>query len=506
MSVKIRTLAALLTCLAAAALTLKAAEFDNPKAKPLQAKPQRHSAAEGVPPLPLPATPLRRSEKKREPAPPALVGMINFNDTGFVIENGQRKAAAAFPTTQVDIERLMQIANVKLNIRYRYVPTTLDTFSWDPAELPLLYLTGWTPLPRLGDKVIEKLQRYLYDGGTLVLHAQCGREEFYTSARAEVARIMPNRQLSVIDTDSPLYYATAPINEMRVRKDSEPLKTTKPILEAVYLGCRPAIILSAIDLNCSWDVENNPIEGGRLYHQDDGLKLGVNIITATLADFQYARAWGTQKLYPQKDEKTRDQLVVAQIRHNGDWDPTPHALPNLLKYVQKNTTLNVQFARQEVDLSDADVVNNPVLYMTGMREFKLSDAEIARLRSYLQSGGVLVADAAAGNAAFDKSFREQIARVLPNNPLKRLELDSPVYQMPYKIKTVEYTDLAKAREPQLNAPTLEGIAIDGQVAVVYSQLSLSNGWEQLGFAYNRGYSDADSLRLGVNIFTYALTH
>ena len=38
------------------------AEFQNPKANiPPQAKPQRRNAGEGFPPLPLPATPLRRS-------------------------------------------------------------------------------------------------------------------------------------------------------------------------------------------------------------------------------------------------------------------------------------------------------------------------------------------------------------------------------------------------------------------------------------------------------------
>ncbi|MFB3892816.1 MAG: DUF4159 domain-containing protein [Phycisphaerae bacterium] len=498
--------ALMLLVLAAVTWPAGAEDFDNPKAKPPQAKPQRRTAAEGVPPLPLPATPLRRSEKKREPAPPALVGMVSFNDTQFKLENGQRKQVAAFPTTQVDIERLMQFANGRLNIRYRYVPTTLEGFSWDPTELPILYVTGWTPMPKLSDQAVEKLQRYLYDGGTLVLHAQCGREEFYKSARAEVTRILPNRQLADLDTDSPLYYAAVPINEMKVRRNSEPIKSIKPLLEAVYLGCRPAIILSAIDLNCSWDIEANPIEGGILYHQDDGLKLGINIITACLADFQYARAWGTQKLYPEKDAKTRDQLVIAQIRHNGDWDPTPHALPNLLKYIQKNTTLNVQFTRQDVDLADADALKHPVLYMTGMRQFKFSDTEVARLKAYLTSGGVLVADSAAGNAAFDKAFRTEIKRVLPSSDLKTLPLDCPIYQMPYKIKTVDYSELVKAREPNLNAPTLEGIAIDGQLAVIYSPLSLSNGWEQIAFAYNRGYGDTDALRIGVNIFTYALTH
>ena len=481
--------------------------FDNPKAKvPPAAKPQRRSAAEGVPPLPLPATPLRRSERKRQPAPPALIGMINFSETRFQIVDGKRRRVAAFPTTQIDIERLMRFANRRLKIRYRFVPTSLNKFSWDPTELPLLYITGWTPLPKLSDTVVGKLRRYLYDGGTLVLHAQCGRPEFSKTARELIAQVFPSRELALLDTDSPIYNAYFKITRMRFRKDSDPFKTTPPLLEAVYLGCRPAILFSPIDLNVGWDVAKNPIEGGVLYHQDDATALGVNIITTTLADLQYARAFGSEKIYHQQGEKTRDQLVIAQVTHDGDWDPTPHALPNLMKYIQKNTTLNVQFKREVVDLANLDVFRHPVLYMSGLRDFKLSKPQSARLRTYLESGGVLIADAAAGRAAFDAAFRREIKKVLPKSPLKRLPLSSPIYQEPYKVRAVDYTALVKAQEPSLNAPTLEGITIDGQLAVIYSPLSMANGWEQLGFAYNRGYGDADALRLGVNIFTYALTH
>ena len=483
------------------------AEFDNPKARrPPRPKPHRRSAAEGIPPLPLPATPLRRTERKRPPAPPALVGMVHFSAKRYRIVDGQRRSVNAFPTTQIDIERLMTFANRRLNIRYRYVPTSLSKFSWDPAELPLLYVTGWTPMPTLSDEIIARLRRYLYDGGTLVVHAQCGRKEFVETARREIARILPNRELAPTDTDSPLFAAYYKIQEMRFRKDDAPFKSIPPYLEVVYLGCRPAIIFSPIDLNCGWDVASNPIPGGILYHQDDAIKLGVNIITMTLANLQYARTWGTEKIFHQQDAKTRDQLVIAQIRHNGEWDPTPHALPNLMKYIQKNTTLNVQFKRTTVDLTGVDVFRHPVLYMTGVRDFKLTAEEVARLRNYLRSGGMLVADAAAGRKAFDIAFRREIARVLPKAKLARLPLASPVYQMPYRISAVDYTDLVKAQDPSLNAPTLVGATVDEQLAVIYSPLGLSNGWEQLAFAYNRGYADADALRLGVNIFSYALTH
>ncbi len=192
--------------------------------------------------------------------------------------------------------------------------------------------------------------------------------------------------------------------------------------------------------------------------------------------------------------------------HAGDWDPTPHALPNLMKYVAKNTTLNVQFKRDPVDLANVQIHKHPVLYMTGLRDFVLTNEQVAQLRTYLNSGGVLVADAAAGSKAFDVAFRRKLGRVLPNNALKTLPMDSPLYSMPFAIKGVEYSDLVKAQDHGLNAPTLQGVTVDGQLAVIYSSFSLSNGWEQLGFAYNRGYSDPDALRIGVNILSYAVTH
>jgi hypothetical protein len=477
--------------------------FENPKIRPPQAKPQRRSAGESMPPLPLPATPLRRSERKRQPAPPALVGMINFSAQGRM-ENGQR-VGEAFPTTQVDIEQLINFANVRLNIQYRYLPTDLRKFSWDPEELPLLYVTGWTPMPELSGELVEKLRRYLYDGGTLVMHAQCGRREFTDTARREIRKLFPDRPLKPLDTDCPLYWACYQIDKMQFRRNAEPHKATEPYLEAVYIGCRPGVILSPIDLNCTWDT-NNPIEGGTLYHRDDGLRLGVNVIAVTLANFQYARAFGAQKVFHQQDTQTRDQLVLAQIVHNGDWDPTPHALPSLMKYIEKNTTLNVQFKRRVLPLTDADLFKHRVIYMTGLRKFDATDPEVANLRKFLRSGGVLIADAAAGQAGFDAGFRGLVQRALPEAELKALPADCPVYQMPFPIRQVQYTARVQAESPGLNRPSLEGAYVDGQLAVIYSSYSLSNGWEAMGLAYDRGYEAPDALRLGVNIIAHAMTH
>src|ERR1700681_4577072 len=45
---------------------------------PPRKNPQRQTSAEGMPPLPLPAVPLRRSEPKAEPAAPLMIAKMEY--------------------------------------------------------------------------------------------------------------------------------------------------------------------------------------------------------------------------------------------------------------------------------------------------------------------------------------------------------------------------------------------------------------------------------------------
>ena len=216
------------------------------------------------------------------------------------------------------------------------------------------------------------------------------------------------------------------------------------------IGCRAAIIYSPIDISWGWDANAKPIKGGILFDQGDSLKLGANMLTYVLANYEYARAFQITKIYHQSDIATRDQLVVAQLMHNGDWDPTPHGLPNLLKFIDTNSTLNVQFKRQTVSLSDVDILKQPILYMTGLREFKLTDKETKRLADYLNAGGILFAESAMGSEQFDSSFRTMIGRVLPGSKLEMLKPDHPIFSNVFKVNARSNTRRScKSADPNL---------------------------------------------------------
>lgn len=487
--------AGVLGCVAGSA----AGEFKNPKAVvPPQAHQNRISGGESFPPLPLPATPVRRTERKREPAPPALVGKINLN-----IVDG--KQVTAYPSVTLDIENLMNWTNSQLRLRYRFVETDLSKFSYSPTELPVLYITGWTPLPAMGDKTKEKLREYLMAGGTLVVHANCGRPEFNVSFRKLAAELFPDRPLAPLPLDHPVYSCMNKITEMRVREGEKAWKEVPVYLEGMYIGCRAAIIFSPIDVSWGWDAEKKPIEGGILYDQQDSLKLGANMLTYVLANYEYGRAFQMTKMYHQADLATRDQLVVAQLKHNGDWDPTPHGLPNLLKFIDTNSTLNVQYKRQTVSLEDLDVLNQRLLYMTGLRNFALNDKEKKRLADYLNAGGVLFAESAMGSAAFDEAFRKMVSEVLPGSKLETLPVDHAIFSTVFELKRVGYSPVVTAAEPNLKQPVLQAVVKDGVPVVIYSRFSLSNGWEGMPNPYAKAYADGDALKLGTNILIYVMT-
>ena len=470
---------------------------------PPPAKPARQTGGESFPPLPLPATPLRRSEKKREPSPPALVGKVILGDVKWETKNGQRSSFRDWMTDPADISNLLTWTNQQLHIRYRATDTDLADFSYNPTELPILYFTGHDAFT-LSDETLIKLRQFCSDGGTIIGDACCGSADFDQAFRGLVRRMFPKRPMAPLPADHPLYSSFYPLTNNRCRVGGK--ESVEPLhLEAVSIGCRAAVIYTGgYDCSCGWDMHMH--DSGKRVMPDDARKIGANIVTYCLATYELGRFLATEKVYHQKGEATRDQLVIAQVIHDGDWDPQPSSLAALLKRLSENTTVEVQFKKENVDLKSIDAFAHPILYMTGHRNFTLTENEVNNLRRYLAAGGVLVANSCCGRKAFDDAFRREIARVLPDQKLGRIPLEHPVYRSVYPIQKVDYTPLALHDHPGLDTPALEGISIENQLRVVYSPYGFVNGWSGAPNPYAREYSGNDALRLGINILVYAMTH
>ncbi|MBN1910442.1 MAG: DUF4159 domain-containing protein [Pirellulales bacterium] len=470
---------------------------------PPKARPHHRKAAEGFPPLPLPVTPLRRSEKKRPPAPPALIGKMALGAIRWITRDGKRVKYRDWMTDPADVNTLLQWTSQRLGINYRAVEADFAHFSFDPRELPAVLMAGHNSFT-LPDEVRPKLVRYVMDGGLILADACCGWTDFADAFRREMEQVFPGRPLRKVLPDDPVLSAYYKMGDWTYKKGDGSTFTEAPCLETIDFGCRSGVIFSPRDLTCGWDGHEHP-RGTRVVI-DQARQVGANLVTYLLGTYQLGRFLSSTKVYHEATAPTRDDFVLAQLIHEGDWDPDPSAVHNLLKHARDNSTLEVKFRREDVRLKDAKTATYPLLYMTGHREFAWTADDVARLRRYLTAGGLLLADACCGRTSFDMSFRREMAKVFPDSKLARLPADHPLLKCHYQIDRIAYTPRVREDFGNLGGPELESITVDGRLVVVYSRFDLGNGWEQFPHAYSYGVKDADALKIGTNVIVYAMTH
>ena len=193
--------------------------------------------------------------------------------------------------------------------------------------------------------------------------------------------------------------------------------------------------------------------------------------------------------------------TIARLRYDGggDWYANPSSLDNLLEQIELRTGIDVADRPAEVGAADPDLADHPYLYATGHGNMSFTALEIERLRAYLYGGGFLHVD---DNYGLDESFRREIVRLFPHTPLAEVPLEHAIYRIYY-----EFPDgLPKIHEHDGNPAQGFGIFIDGRLAVFYSfESDLGDGWEDAGVHGDAPQVREEALRMGINLFLYALS-
>jgi Domain of unknown function (DUF4159) len=207
-------------------------------------------------------------------------------------------------------------------------------------------------------------------------------------------------------------------------------------------------------------------------------------------------------------EDPSSPFVFAQVKYRGgDWDPHPSGPAELLKEVDRRTSIAVSFQRHTLTLADPDLFSYPFLYLTGGLDFApFDEAELAGLRRFLNLGGFMLVNDASGyrGSPFERRVREEVQRLFSDQPLERLPFDHAVFRSYYLVRTVAGRRLV--------SPSLEGVTIDDWTPLIYCQNDLGGAWERdhLGNWTHECLPGGEGQRfqsfmLGVNTVMYALT-
>lgn len=423
-------------------------------------------------------------------------------------ESGRERYGADvyWNATPNDVNNLLRVMKERYDANYQMDIKTLRQVSSDPEQNPVLYRTGHYNFEYSAAER-KKLREYLLAGGMIVYNTGLGSAPFYRSVVRELERIFPEQPLQRLTSDHPIFHSFYDIDRVRYTSAvaQAGYRGDEPWFDAVEINCRVVALVSRWGMAVGW--QGDVKEEYQAYQSESAHRLGVNILTYASSMRAWAKNAAHAMRFIDRGDLPTDTMAVAQVMYDGVWKTRHAGLSVLLQTFNRKTGIPVQFGLKELRLTDPDLFNAPLLYLTGHEHFELTREERANLRRYLQLGGFLFAESCCGRKGFDQAFRQTMRSVLPDQPMVRIPPDAVVFREPNDTSAVGVTpalmqDLGKAS----TAPLLMGINVDGHYAVIYSPFGLAGGWEMSQSPYARGCDDIGSIKLGQNILLYSVTN
>jgi hypothetical protein len=118
---------------------------------------------------------------------------------------------------------------------------------------------------------------------------------------------------------------------------------------------------------------------------------------------------------------------AGQKVREGNWNERPRDVANVVRFISRQTerTLNWQITDLSGDVSE--LLDSSILYISGNQPLNFTPDEEAKLKSFLEQGGLILANADCSTQPFTKSVRELGKKLFPAYDFRELPEDHPIY-------------------------------------------------------------------------------
>lgn len=187
-----------------------------------------------------------------------------------------------------------------------------------------------------------------------------------------------------------------------------------------------------------------------------------------------------------------------------NWSQHPNDIRNLVEFTSGLPRWPKLLTFQEIDIqkvlaqgSVRDLLQAPILYISGVDDPKFTDAQVQLLKEYVEQGGFIFAVNNCNGSGFDDGIRSLAARIYASGDaqLKKLPPEHPIYRAEYPL------------DPE--AIELWGVDFGCRTSFVYAPQDHSCLWDKWSFQPNPKRSVQftgllmRSMKVGVNVVAYA---
>jgi hypothetical protein len=179
----------------------------------------------------------------------------------------------------------------------------------------------------------------------------------------------------------------------------------------------------------------------------------------------------------------RHPIIMNKLRFAGSWANRPRDLANLSRFASRELERPLNWQVIPIERDWTEWMDSPILYMASHQAPKLSETNIAKLRQFIDAGGMLFTQADGGAELFNNFILELSRKLLPNFEWTDLPLDHEIYSLNYRV------------EPK---PKLRCISNGSRILMLHSPQDLTQYWQLRSEKTQR-----NAFELGVNMFIYA---
>lgn len=176
-------------------------------------------------------------------------------------------------------------------------------------------------------------------------------------------------------------------------------------------------------------------------------------------------------------------------RYSGNWNSTVRvskdeitagSLPNLLYVTSKWTKDRIKTNERNVkaiplDSPELFITKPPFIFLTGTRDFKLTEAEVENLRNYVRVGGAIWGDGSVPGqrSAFDIAFRREMEKVVGGQ-----ERFQPIDEK-HPVLAEGYFPKVRELPPGINhyRESIQVLRKNGEIAVIYTSNDYGDMWQ-----------------------------
>lgn len=190
------------------------------------------------------------------------------------------------------------------------------------------------------------------------------------------------------------------------------------------------------------------------------------------------------------------KIGLLKYGGGGDWYANPTSLPNLVRFINEKTTMQLSPRVETVEVNSPNLYQFQMLHTTGHGNIVFTEQERLLLRRYLLNGGFLHVDDNYGLAPF---FKKEVKKIFPDKELKEIPRQHPIFNSYFTFPN----GLPKIHEHDGKPPIAYGIFDGERLLILFTtECDLGDGWEDSEVHNDPPELHQAALEMGANIVAF----